>query len=383
MIELKLSGRVSSENAEQIDKQFFEIIGDAVKPEIHIDANELEYISSAGLRVLMKLSKMAKSVTVSGVNSEVMEIFEVTGFSSFLNIQRKMKEMSVDGLKVIGEGVTAVVYRIDDEKILKLYREGYSEAEIREEQATTKNAFVMGIPTMISYDIVKVGNQFGAVYEAFNFSTLESEYVKASEAERKQMTVKHAALAKEMSSIIVESDDFVDFKENIKKQLEVKKPSLSEEKYNVFKSLIDKIPDDRHFIHGDCHMGNIMIGDGGAYYVIDLGICGYGNLVFVLHTLCLYNLFAGIFPVDAYKAKTKLTPDEGRICWDNFMRAYFSDKSDDVLEKIKNCEHTYCCIFSILNYDFIPDEVVKMLSDEVVERSKKEDYDLFFKEIKA
>ncbi|MCR5134680.1 MAG: STAS domain-containing protein [Clostridiales bacterium] len=57
--------------------------------ELELDFAELEYISSAGLRVLLATQKKMQergAMTVTGVNDIVMEVFEVTGFCDILNI---------------------------------------------------------------------------------------------------------------------------------------------------------------------------------------------------------------------------------------------------------------------------------------------------------
>lgn len=57
--------------------------------ELELDFSELEYISSAGLRVLLATQKKMQgqgTMTVTGVNDIVMEVFEVTGFCDILNI---------------------------------------------------------------------------------------------------------------------------------------------------------------------------------------------------------------------------------------------------------------------------------------------------------
>lgn len=57
--------------------------------ELELDFSELEYISSAGLRVLLATQKKMQgqgTMTVTGVSDIVMEVFEVTGFCDILNI---------------------------------------------------------------------------------------------------------------------------------------------------------------------------------------------------------------------------------------------------------------------------------------------------------
>ena len=70
--------------------------------ELALDAENLEYISSAGLRVLLKLKKrLKKELTVRNVSDEVFDIFDVTGFSDIFNIERQMRRISIKGCKKI------------------------------------------------------------------------------------------------------------------------------------------------------------------------------------------------------------------------------------------------------------------------------------------
>jgi anti-sigma B factor antagonist len=85
---LTLEGRLDTTTAPQLEAVVKnELTG--VK-ELTFDMNKLEYISSAGLRVLLSAQKIMNKqgeMTVTGCSEEIMEIFEVTGFSDILNIQ--------------------------------------------------------------------------------------------------------------------------------------------------------------------------------------------------------------------------------------------------------------------------------------------------------
>ena len=85
---LKVEGRVDTTNS----KEFEEIITNSIDgvKELIMDFDSLEYISSAGLRVmLMAIKKMKKqgSMAVTNANEMVKEIFEVTGFSDLVEVE--------------------------------------------------------------------------------------------------------------------------------------------------------------------------------------------------------------------------------------------------------------------------------------------------------
>ena len=83
-----LAGRLDTLTAPELDKELKASL-DGVS-ELLFDMEELEYISSAGLRVLLSAQKMMNSkgsMTVKGASEIIMEIFEVTGFVDLLNIE--------------------------------------------------------------------------------------------------------------------------------------------------------------------------------------------------------------------------------------------------------------------------------------------------------
>ncbi|MBR3718488.1 MAG: STAS domain-containing protein [Firmicutes bacterium] len=85
---LALSGRLDTTTAPQLEEEVNSSL-EGVK-ELTLDFTELNYISSAGLRVLLAAQKKMNvqgSMKVTGVNDTIQEIFEVTGFSEILNIE--------------------------------------------------------------------------------------------------------------------------------------------------------------------------------------------------------------------------------------------------------------------------------------------------------
>ena len=85
---IEIVGRLDTVTAPALDKAINEDIGDAKN--LVLDVNGLEYISSAGLRVLLAAQKKMQkigSMKVVGVCDEVMEVFEMTGFADILVIE--------------------------------------------------------------------------------------------------------------------------------------------------------------------------------------------------------------------------------------------------------------------------------------------------------
>lgn len=82
-----LSGRIDAANALELDKDLTASLNDVV--DLTIDLADLEYISSAGLRTLLKLQKRMDrqgSMKIRNIRENVREVFDMTGFSNFLTI---------------------------------------------------------------------------------------------------------------------------------------------------------------------------------------------------------------------------------------------------------------------------------------------------------
>ena len=85
---VKVSGRLDTTTAPELERELEDDLQGVTK--LTIDFSDLEYISSAGLRVLLRAQRMMNNqgeMIVRGVNDIVKEIFEVTGFTDILTIE--------------------------------------------------------------------------------------------------------------------------------------------------------------------------------------------------------------------------------------------------------------------------------------------------------
>ena len=85
---INIVGRLDTQTAPDLEKELDDILTSL--NELCFDMTGLEYISSAGLRVLLKSQKQLNaqgSMKVIGVNESIMEVFEITGFADILTIE--------------------------------------------------------------------------------------------------------------------------------------------------------------------------------------------------------------------------------------------------------------------------------------------------------
>ena len=85
---LVIAGRLDTQTAPELEKEIDETVA-GIK-ELCFDMTGLEYISSAGLRVILKAQKTMNekgSMKLTGVNDSIMEVFDITGFIDILTIE--------------------------------------------------------------------------------------------------------------------------------------------------------------------------------------------------------------------------------------------------------------------------------------------------------
>ena len=162
---VKLDGRLDATTAPQLDAK---LDLDGVR-ELVLDFGACHYISSAGIRSILKahqaMAKAQGKMVVTNVSPHVREVFDLTGLSDMITIGKKTREISIEGLELLSAGVCGECYRLDHETVVKVYNEGVGPEIAEREKQYSKAAFVMGVPTAISYDVVSCGTRSGVVYE--------------------------------------------------------------------------------------------------------------------------------------------------------------------------------------------------------------------------
>ena len=355
-------GRISSANVGELQSALSEALRESEGRELIIDAEALEYISSAGLRVLLSVSKAQDHpLTVRNVSPEVYEIFEMTGFTSILNVRKRLREISVEGCEVIGRGAIGTVYRIDLDTIVKVYEVPDSIPMIENEQKRAKQAFLKGIPTAISYDVVRVGDKYGSVFEMLKATTYND--LLRSAPERKEEIVRaYAGLLRQVHAVTMSPGELPDMRDVYKDYLERLSALLPEDLSARLHALFDAMPENLHAIHGDFHMKNIML-DGEQPLLIDMETLSVGDPVFDLQGLYVtYRLFGEDDPNETQDFLGISQELAGYIC-DQTIEFYFDGWDAAAISKAKDKLRLVACVrflYLINEFGFGSEELTRL-----------------------
>jgi len=330
---IKLTGRIDSNNSaaieDKINKEFDHFSYD---DEIVLDASDLEYISSAGLRVILRLKKKNDTTKVINCSSEIYDIFDMTGFSQMMEVSKKFREISVDGCEVIGDGFNGTVYRIDPETIVKVYKYPDALNNIKREQALAKKAFVMGIPTAIPYDIVKIGNLYGSVFELLNAKSIAKSINEGEDID--SFAKESVEVLRKLHSTKVDPSELPSRKERVIGLAKYCEDFLPPETADKLINLLESIPETYTMLHCDFHIKNVMR-QNEELLLIDMDTLSYGHPIFEFGAM--YATYQGYACVDKNNTLDFLgiPLDKSKHIWDSTFRKYYNDKSEDELKDIQ------------------------------------------------
>lgn len=326
-----LDGRIDSTNASLAEKQIFEGIN-AGAEKIIIDAENLEFISSAGLRVILKLRKAYKDIEIVGVSPDVYDVFEMTGFTEMINVQKGYRKLSVDGCEVLGEGSNGVVYRYDPEIVVKVYRNANALNEIKRERQLARTALILGIPTAIPFDVVRVGDSYGSVFELLNAKSF-SKLIAAEPENKDKYITEFVDLLKRIHSTEVSPEDMEDMKAVAIGWAEFLADYLPREQSDKLLALIRAVPDRHTMIHGDYHTNNVEM-QNGEVLLIDMDTLSYGHPVFELASMFLGFIGFGELNPASVEKFMKLPYETTKYIWHKSLSLYLETDDEERMNEV-------------------------------------------------
>ncbi len=331
---IKLHGRIDSSNATAVEEGLLENLKGCTASSVVLDADDLEYISSAGLRIILRLRKLHPDLKVINVSSAVYEVLEMTGFTEMLHVTKGYRKLSVEGCEVIGRGANGKVYRLDSDTIVKVYYNADALPEIHRERELARKAFVLGIPTAIPYDVARVGDSYGSVFELLNAKSF-SKLIAAEPQKLDKYVGLYVDLLKKIHSTVVKPDDMPDQRAVVIDWVNFLKDYLDSAKWEKFHTLVEAIPVDHHMLHGDYHTKNVMM-QNGEVLLIDMDTLAQGNPVFEFASI--YNAFVGFYDFDHDSAVDfqGLDYDTCAAIWKKMLPLYFGTKDAAALKTVED-----------------------------------------------
>lgn len=339
---IAVEGRVDASNSAAVEEQIFGAKAANPGKTTVIDAEKLEYISSAGLRVILKLRREEPALSVVNVEPEVYDILDMTGFTDMIKVERAYRKISLDGCEFIAKGANGAVYRFDEENIVKLYFAKDALPEIQQERENARKVLVLGINTAIPYGIVRVGESYGSITELLNAESITKLIIKNPE-DIEEAKNYYISLLKNIHATETQKRDLPSMKELGLSWAKFDLDYLPKSVGDKLIALIEALPDSNTVLHGDYNTNNIMV-QNGEPLLIDLDTICTGHPIFELGSM--YNAFLGFSDVDHEQVKRFMgyDRDTAERFWDASLKAYLNTDDEarcrEVEEKSKIIGYT-------------------------------------------
>ena len=327
-----IEGRVDASNAAEAEEKIFSVKRDHPGKHIVVDADLLDYISSAGLRVILRLRKEEPGLAIINVAPDVYEVLDMTGFTDMVTVEKAYQRMSVEGCEFIAKGANGAVYRYDDETIIKTYYAKDALPEIKQERENARKAFVLGINTAIPYGIVRVGDGYGTVTELLNAVSV-TKLIRNRPDDLTEAAGYFVDMMKNIHSTEVDDGEVPDMKEIALGWADSVIAHIPEEQGRKLRALIEAVPKQNTLLHGDYHTNNVMV-QNGEPLLIDMDTLCMGHPVFELGSM--FNAFIGFSELNHEMIMRFMGYDRetSKRFWDMILKMYLGTDDEAVCQSV-------------------------------------------------
>ena len=259
----------------------------------------------------------------------------MTGFTEMMTVEKAYRVISVEGCEVIGQGANGKIYRIDRDTIVKVFLNADALEEIHRQRELARTAFVLGVPTAIPFDVVRIeSGGLGSVYELLNATSYAKLLINGEKTldEVAEMSIK---MLKLIHSKVVKPGTMPDMKAVALNWADFLKDYLPENLYTKLHALIEAVPVDMHMMHGDYHIKNVMLQNGESL-LIDMDTLCHGHPIFELASM--YNSYEGYSVLDHSNVTDFLgiSYETAVAFWRKSLELYLGTKDETVLNEVEN-----------------------------------------------
>jgi uncharacterized protein (TIGR02172 family) len=256
---------------------------------------------------------------------------------------KKYKEVSIEGCELLGRGAKGDVYRYDDELVIKVYNHNNTYRDVEREIDLARKAFILGVPTAISFGIVSVGDRYGSMFELVDSETV-SKCIQRAPGQADTYAKMMADLGKVIHTVeVTEEDGFPLVTDRlmtyVRKGLSYEDEALAERCIK----LIDELSQADSLVHGDFHTGNVFT-QNGELLLIDMDRISKGHPIAEIADLYYFYVVLGEDDPAVVEKFMGFSYQISRQFYQKFLEYYFGTDDKDRLDKITEKASLLCYI---------------------------------------
>lgn len=310
---ITVKGRVDSSTAQQFQQDVNAVLNQQQDDvaELIIDFLQLEFISSMGLRVLLTLRRKYKEMRIVNCSSAVFNVFKMTGFTSIITIEEYLPQTSLDGLTPIPGQPD--LYSLSAETMIKVFPEGTTKNDVDRIVKMTKKAFVMEVPTPMTFEMKTVGEKVGLIYENITPCDVDAKTL--------------GTLLRELHEHIIDPNGMLPSAvAKVREQIQRLMPYLGEDNAAKLKRMLSAMPEGSCLLHGNISLNKVAL-CGNEPVIMDLGDMCYGNSL-----------------IDLSHLYSSLSEEKRGEYFDEFLQTYYDMESSETIARNKQNIITFSVI---------------------------------------
>lgn len=267
--------RVDASSRQELEEKFSKALEGRENVTILIDAERLSYISSAGIRVLVGLSKVCRDMRIVHVSQDIYDTLALTGVTEIISVERRIRTIDIPSTDLlIRKEPDGDFYRWEEDQAVKIFHADVSLEEVQQKCELTDYVRSYGVPAIPAYEIVSCGEKTGIIYEYPYGKTLAELW--QIRPDRMQEEIEMLAdLMHTLHHYVIGERVLPDAAERMLSELE-ENSSIPEGQQKKLTEMAREHSGGDTFVYGNLRLGNIMLDDEGLV-LLDLSRCGRGD----------------------------------------------------------------------------------------------------------
>ena len=264
-------------------------------------------------------------------------------FDSEKTRYKKYKEVSIDNCKLLGWGAKGSVYRYDDELVIKVFNENNTYHDVEREIALSRAAFILGIPTAISFGIVSVGERYGAMYELVDSETV-SKCISRDPGRVAFYAKNMASLAHTIHGVeVTEEYEVPAVTERLQEYIDGGIALEDKELTKKVQKLLDALPVPYTLVHGDFHTGNVFL-QKGELLLIDMDRVSRGHPIAEIADLYYFYVVLGEYDPSVVEKFMGFPYETAQHFYHYFLQYYLETKEEEKLREVTEKASLLCYV---------------------------------------
>ena len=334
---LKIYGKINGDCANIIEEEMNKIDGDP-----YLDFEEVAGVDYAAVRVFYRLATEGKRYFIRNANKNIVNVFYKSGTSSFICITEKPVPIDMNDYEVSGDGYTAISYfHKNGDTMMKLYAPFMPQQVIEREKIVATRTLTLGVNTPLCTGLVTANGQIGICFERIKGKRSVARAISEEPERIEEFMHAYTSAVKKLHATKCDKALFENVGNSFFRELDVAKDHFTEEEFEKIKQFIIENEKGDTCIHGDLHIGNVLLTEGGDTLFIDMADFCYGNPLF--DVAILYVMSHVISDENMVRLYHVDRPTMVHA-WELFIKEYFGANTKEEIEKIDNLVKPYAGI---------------------------------------